>query len=176
MNVPNWITVGRILLVPVFLVFAYRDSDASAIAAFGVFVVASASDRLDGYLARRHDLVSRAGAFLDPLADKLLVGAALVVLVDTRSFPLWAALIIGVREVAVLVLRTTIVSSGGVLPASPAAKIKTVVQLGMVSWWLLPWDDVFWAHWLWLGAALVTTLWSGVEYFGRAERVKEVAP
>jgi CDP-diacylglycerol--glycerol-3-phosphate 3-phosphatidyltransferase len=175
-NLPNWITVGRIILIPFFLVISYGDSDTLAVAAFVVFVVASASDRLDGYVARRQNLVSRTGAWLDPLADKLLVGAALVVLVDTRSFPLWAALIIGVREVAVLLLRTKIVSSGGALPASPAAKTKTVVQLGMVSWWLLPWNDVGWAHWVWLGAALVTTLWSGAEYFRRAEHATEVAP
>lgn len=176
MNLPNWITVGRIALVPVFVMLAYGRSDAAAVGAFAVFVIASASDKLDGYLARRNDLISRTGVFLDPLADKLLVGAALVVLVDTRTFPVWAALIIGVREIAVLVLRTTIVSSGGVLPASPAAKTKTVVQLGMVSWWLLPWEDVFWAHWVLLAAALVTTVWSGAEYFGRSERVKEVVP
>ena len=91
MNLPNWITVGRIVLVPVFLVLAYGDSTAAAVAAFAVFVIASLSDFVDGYLRAGTATVSRLGEFLDPLADKLLVGAALFVLVDTRDFPLWAA-------------------------------------------------------------------------------------
>lgn len=168
MNLPNWITVGRIALVPVFLTLAYARTEACAIAAFGVFVVASLSDFVDGYLARQNEDITRLGQFLDPLADKLLVGAALWTLVDLRAFPLWAALVIAARELAVQILRTRIVSRGGNLPASPAAKSKTFVQIGLVSWWLLPWDEISTVHWLWLGAALATTLWSGVEYFIRA--------
>ncbi|MEA2499289.1 MAG: CDP-diacylglycerol---glycerol-3-phosphate 3-phosphatidyltransferase, partial [Actinomycetota bacterium] len=141
MNLPNAITISRIALVPVFLVLAYRDSTEAAVAAFAVFLIASLSDSLDGYLARKNNTISRLGQFLDPLADKLLVGAALVVLVDTRDFPLWAALVIGFREVAVQILRTSIVSGGGTLPASKVAKAKTVVQISMVCWWLLPWED-----------------------------------
>jgi CDP-diacylglycerol--glycerol-3-phosphate 3-phosphatidyltransferase len=174
MNLPNWITVGRIVLVPVFLALAYGDSNAAAVASFVVFAVASLSDSLDGYLARRNDLTSRMGAFLDPLADKLLVGAALVVLVDTRTFPLWAALVIAVREIAVQILRTTIVSGGGSLPASAAAKLKTVLQLAMVSWWLLPFDEVSTTHWFFLYSGLAATLWSGAEYFMRARKPTEV--
>lgn len=174
-NLPNTITGARIALVPVFLFFAYGDTTAAAVVAFVVFGIASASDSLDGYLARRHETDSRLGQFLDPLADKLLVGAALVALVDTRAFPLWAALVIGAREIAVQILRTTIVRGGGSLPASPAAKLKTAVQIGMVAWWLLPWGDRSWIHWGWLIAAVITTLWSGAEYVVRAERVKEAA-
>ena len=174
MNLPNWITVGRIALIPVFLVLAYRDSTAAAVGAFGVFLVASASDSLDGHLARRWEISSRAGAFLDPLADKLLVGAALVVLVDTRAFPLWAALVIALREIAVQILRTSIVRGGGTLPASAAAKLKTVLQIVMVCWWLLPWSDPNLVHWGLVGAVLVSTLWSGAHYM-RAKRVTEVA-
>ncbi len=169
MNLPNAITVGRICLVPFFVVLAYSDSDTAAIAAFAVFFIASASDSLDGYLARRNQTISRAGEFLDPLADKLLIGAALVVLVDTRTFPLWAAVVIGVREVAVQILRTRVVSSGGTLPASTLGKAKTTVQILMVCWWLLPWSDRNIGHWLLLGLALVTTLWSGGQYFLRRE-------
>ena len=170
MNLPNAITIARIALVPVFLVLAYKDSKAAAIGAFCVFLIASLSDSLDGYLARKNDTISRMGQFLDPLADKLLVGAALVVLVDTRSFPLWAALALAFREVAVQILRTSIVSGGGDLPASPVAKAKTVVQISMVCWWLLPWNDTNIGHWLFLIAALATTFWSGAEYFIRSEK------
>ena len=170
MNLPNAITVGRIVLIPVFFALAYGRSTAAAVI---VFLVASASDSLDGYLARRHGTVSRAGQFLDPLADKLLVGAALVVLVDTRPFPLWAAIVIAVREVAVQVLRIRVVSTGADLPASPAAKYKTFTQLVMVSWWLL-FKETNAGSWIWLAAALSTTAWSRVEYFVRARHVGEV--
>jgi CDP-diacylglycerol---glycerol-3-phosphate 3-phosphatidyltransferase len=173
MNLPNGITVARILLVPVFVVLAYTNSDTAAVASFFVFGIAGASDILDGYLARRHGTISRAGKFLDPLADKLLVGAALVVLVDTRAFPLWAALVIAVREIAVQWLRTSVVRGGGDLPASPAAKLKTLSQLSMVGWWLLPWNDQNLGHWVILAVAVGATLWSGLEYFAAAGRAEE---
>jgi CDP-diacylglycerol--glycerol-3-phosphate 3-phosphatidyltransferase len=171
MNLPNSITLGRILLVPVFLVLAYQHTTSGAVGAFVVFVIASVSDRVDGHLARRMQTVSRMGEFLDPLADKLLIGAALVVLVATRPFPLWAAVVIAVREVAVQALRIKIVNSGGTLPASPAAKYKTALQVTMVGWWLLPWQVNFF-HWVLLAAVLATTLWSGGEYFFEARREK----
>jgi CDP-diacylglycerol--glycerol-3-phosphate 3-phosphatidyltransferase len=175
-NLPNLITVVRILSVPVFLWFAFRSSDAGAVIAFLFFLAASISDQIDGYLARKHDLVTKAGEFLDPLADKLLVGAALVVLVAERGFPLWAALLIAVREIAVQILRTQIVRGGGRLPASPAAKLKTVTQVVTMSWWLLPWEEPNLSHWLLLAASLVTTFWSGIGYFVRAQHVEEVSP
>lgn len=172
-NLPNAITIGRLFLVPVFLYFAYADPPAIG-AALVIFVVASLSDSLDGYLARRNGLETKLGAFLDPLADKILVLAALVVLVDERSFPLVAAIVIFLREVAVQILRNRIVAAGGTLPASTTAKAKTVLQIIMVSWWLA-FAGLTAAHWVWLGAALATTLWSGAEYFIRFARVKEIA-
>ena len=175
MNLPNSITVARIALVPVFLTLAYRDSRQAALAALAVFVVASASDQIDGYLARRWNQITRFGQFLDPLADKLLVGAALVTLVSQRSFPLWAAVVIGVREMAVQVLRIKVVSRGLDLPASPAAKAKTFLQLIMVSWWLVPWSNTNVGHQVVLAVALIATVWSGVEYFVAAGRAREVA-
>lgn len=176
MNLPNAITIARILLVPAFVYFSYGDAGSSAVVSFVIFLVASLSDSLDGYLARRNGVVSRLGEFLDPLADKLLIGAALVVLVDTRSFPLWAAVLIAVREVAVQIYRTRVVSGGGTLPASKMGKTKTVVQIVMVCWWLLPWADTNVLHWTWLAAALLTTYWSGIEYAVRHEaRIEGVA-
>ena len=157
--------------MPPFVYAALRPGEAAALVAFLLFVAASVSDQIDGYIARKRDLVTRFGQFLDPLADKLLVGAALVVLVLDRSFPLWAAIVIAVRELAVQILRTEIVRGGGNLPASPAAKLKTVSQIVLVSWWLLPWGAPNPAHWVLLAVTLATTLWSGVEYFVRAQRV-----
>ena len=174
MNLPNWLTAGRIALIPVFLVLAYGHSTVAAVAAFAVFVLASATDSLDGRIARQRGQTTRAGSFLDPLADKLLLAAALVVLVDHRGFPLWAALVIAAREIAVQVLRTQIVSAGGDLPASPAGKMKTVLQGIMVGWWLLPWQRNL-GHWALLAVVLVATLWSGGEYFVRAQMVRRVA-
>ena len=165
MNLPNTITLARIVLIPVFVVLAYGESSTAAIGAFFVFGVASASDMVDGYLARRSGTVSRLGKFLDPLADKLLVGAALMVLVDAHDFPLWAAVVIAVREVAVQIFRIRVVRTGTDLPASPAAKAKTFSQLAMVGWWLLPWPDINSGHWALLGLAVATTIWSGAEYF-----------
>jgi len=169
-NLPNAITIGRIVLVPLFVFLAYGETDATALAAFAVFLVASLSDFVDGYLARRAGVITRTGEFLDPLADKLLVGAALYALVATRSFPLWAALVIAAREVIIQVLRIRIVSTGGTLPASHLAKMKTVLQICMVSWWLLPWEEISFAHWWWMTAAVVATLASGIEYFTKRMR------
>lgn len=170
MNLPNTITIGRIALVPVFLWLSYEDTKGAAVAAFAVFLVASISDLIDGYLARRSGTISRMGEFLDPFADKLLIGAALFVLFDTRLFPLWVALLIALREVAVQILRTQIVHGGGTLPASPLGKVKTVMQIAMVGWWLLPWAERNPGHWVLLAAGLGVTLWSGVQYFVAAQR------
>ncbi len=163
MNVANWITVGRIALVPVLLWLAYQRTDTTAIAALVVFVIASLSDRLDGQLARKRGIISRLGEFLDPTADKLLVGAALFVLVDLHEFPLWAALVIAVREVAITFLRTRVVASGGTLPASPLAKMKTVLQVVMVCWWLYPAQPGL-AHWILMAVGVGVTVLSGLEY------------
>lgn len=167
MNLPNAITVGRIALVPVFWVLAFKDSAGATAAALIVFIVASLSDFVDGYIARRDGKISRVGQFLDPTADKLLVGAALVVLVAERSFPLWAALLLAMREIVVQVIRTDIVRDGGTLPSSATGKIKTVSQLVMVSWWLLPWDERNIGHWILLGETLIFSLVSGLEYIVR---------
>lgn len=174
MSVPNWISAGRVVLVAPFLLLAYADTTAAAVGALTVFLVASVSDFVDGYLARRSHNVTRLGEFLDPLADKLLVGAALIVLVDGRAFPLWAALVIALREVAVQILRTRIVHAGGTLPASKVAKLKTSIQIVMVCWWLLPWEPNA-GHWALLAAALATTVWSGAEYLLQAERARALA-
>lgn len=172
MNWPNAITIARVLLVPVFVVLAYSDSDGAVMASLVVFGVASLSDFVDGYLARRWNVTSAFGEWADPLADKLLVGAALVVLVDLRAFPLWAASVIAVREVVVQWLRAVIVRRGGALPASPAAKLKTVLQIGMVGWWLVPWG-INTIAWVWIGAVLVATVWSGIDYVMGYRRTKE---
>lgn len=175
MNVPNAITVARIALVPIFLIFAYQDSETAAYIAFVLFLVASLSDLVDGYLARKAGSITKVGEFLDPLADKLLVGAALFVLVDQRSFPLWAAVVIAVREVVIQVWRIKVVNAGGRLPASRFAKLKTALQITMVSWWLLPWGSLTVVHHGLMIAAVVATVLSGVEYLQGHENEEAVA-
>ena len=162
------------LLVPVFIFLAYKGTEPPRVGAFVVFLTASLSDFLDGYLARRRGSITRAGKFLDPLADKILVGAALWILVDTTDFPWWAALVIAVREAAVQALRTGLVKRGIDMPASTSAKAKTLVQIVMISVWLLP-VEVSPVHWTLLVAAVALTLWSGLEYFMVALRPREVA-
>ena len=173
MNLPNAITGMRIVLVGVFLGLAYAGGTGATTAALILFLVASGSDFIDGYMARRSGTESRLGQWLDPLADKLLIGAALVVLVDLRPFPLWAALVIAIREALVTVLRARITSAGGSLPASFIGKTKTVVQMAMVTWWMIPWDSVNAGHWILLALALFVTIYSGLEYVRRGVRARE---
>ncbi len=174
MGLPNQITLARIALIPVFVWLAY-GTDTQRVASFVVFAIASASDSLDGYIARARGSQSRLGEVLDPLADKLLVGTALYVLVATRDFPLWAALLIGVREVAVQVLRTHITRTGGAMPASSPAKLKTLLQVAMVSYWLLPLGDPGIVHWVLMSVALAATLLTGAMYFTAAARQRTAA-
>lgn len=175
MNLPNVITVARVFMVPAFVVLAYAGGEGAKVASLTVFGMASLSDFVDGYLARKWAITSAFGEFADPLADKLLVGAALVVLVDLRDFPLWAAATIAVREVAVQILRILIVRGGGALPASAAAKLKTLLQIFMVGWWLLPWEKMNVMHWVWVAAVLAATLWSWADYTIGYARTREVA-
>jgi len=146
MSAANLVTISRIALVPPFAwaVIAAGQShpndsmSRASWAAVAIFALASVSDLFDGYLARRFNSVTPLGEVLDPLADKILVGAALALLVWFRSFPLWAALVIAVREVAVSVLRSAALRRGRRMPASMQGKIKTALQIPMVIVWLFP--------------------------------------
>lgn len=176
-NWPNFLTVVRILLVPVFLYVMYAGerggedpvSRVTPFMAFVVFAAAAATDSLDGWLARRHERVTRLGQYLDPLADKFLIGAALVTLVDLRGFPAWAALLIVIREVGVSLLRSVAVRRGRSLPSSALGKAKTAVQIPMVMAWLLARNGTTAiAQDLILYLAVSLTLVSGLAYLFRA--------
>ncbi len=174
LTVPNVITVVRVGLVPLFVFLSYGQSAIARALALAVFLLASLSDFLDGHLARRNDDTSRAGEWLDPLADKLLVGSALVVLVALRGWPLWGALVIAARELGVQVLRTRIVQGGGTLPASLAGKAKTVLQITTLAWWLFPWPSLNTGHWVLFTLTLAVTVVSGGEYFIAAFKGRSV--
>lgn len=130
MNLPNKLTMLRIILVPVFLIFiAFKSIPYGSIIATLVFIIASLTDQLDGYIARKRNQITTFGKFMDPLADKLLVTAALVSLVELGLIPSWAAVIIIAREFAVSGLRTIAAAEGKIIAASWWGKIKTVTQI-----------------------------------------------
>ncbi|AIY83158.1 MAG: CDP-diacylglycerol--glycerol-3-phosphate 3-phosphatidyltransferase [Clostridium baratii] len=130
MNLANKLTLLRMLLVPIFLIFiAINEIPYGTFIATFIFVIASVTDKLDGYIARSRNQITNFGKFMDPLADKLLVTAALISLVEFRVVPSWAAVIIIAREFAVSGLRTIAASEGKVIAASWWGKIKTVIQI-----------------------------------------------
>lgn len=136
LSLPNIITYCRILAIPGVLVFMYFDSRENAVTASVIFWVASASDALDGYLARKYKLVSIVGAFLDPLADKLLVMATLVMLVHLSRVPAWIVVVLLAREMTINGLRAMAASDGLVISSRQLGKIKTMFQMAAI-WALL---------------------------------------
>jgi CDP-diacylglycerol---glycerol-3-phosphate 3-phosphatidyltransferase len=154
-----------VLLAPVLVVLLIERSSAAQYAGAGIFVLGAATDGLDGYLARRWQSRTRMGAWLDPLADKVLVLAAVVTLSALGRFPWWATAIIAVREVAISVVRILLGRRGRSLPASPGAKAKTAAQILAVALYILPLgagaDPLRWAL---LAVALVLTVLTGARY------------
>lgn len=136
-TIPNWITLARLLLVPVMLgIFSGDISDRSRQIGTGIFLIAALTDWLDGYLARRLNQVSEFGKFLDPLVDKLLVIAALLVLIQLRQVPVWAVFIIIAREISITAWRgapTKPDTGGAIAGANIWGKAKTVSQVGAIA-------------------------------------------
>lgn len=150
----NLITVGRLVLSPVMFLVIPADDQGSWLA-FGLWFVLCVSDGIDGYLARRHGTTS-SGAFLDPLADKVLVLGAMFTLVTRDVFWILPVAIIAVREFVISVYRTFVASKGVSIPASQLAKYKTVLQQLAVGFALWPWFAID-GRWFWL-----TLLWTAV--------------
>ncbi len=133
MNLANKLTMLRIFLVPLFLIFiAVNDIPYGTFIATFIFIIASLTDQLDGYIARSRNQVTNFGKFMDPLADKLLVTAALISLVELQVVPAWATVVIIAREFAVSGLRTIAASEGKVIAASMWGKVKTVTQIAAI--------------------------------------------
>jgi CDP-diacylglycerol--glycerol-3-phosphate 3-phosphatidyltransferase len=128
-NLPNMLTMFRIAIIPLVLVFIYYDSRVNAFIAACLFATASATDFLDGWLARRKGLITVLGKFLDPLADKLIVTSTLVMLIPLGRIPAWVVVLLLARELAITSLRSIAVNEGLVIAASQGGKWKTAFQL-----------------------------------------------
>jgi CDP-diacylglycerol---glycerol-3-phosphate 3-phosphatidyltransferase len=172
MTLANMITVGRILLVPIFLVILMTEMDNKEIIAFIIFLVASITDAVDGYFARKYDQVTELGKFLDPLADKLLVAAALLALVYKGHVATWVASVIILRELFVTAFRFYFLVKDNAFSASWLAKKKTLFQIIAISVLILapklPKSDQFFklgTYILYFAALL--TIYSGIEYIFR---------
>jgi len=171
LNLPNWITVFRILLIPVFMTLLLGAVDNGAALAAVVFALAAASDSLDGYFARRRRQTTVLGAFLDPLADKLLVTAALLALIELDKLSAWIAMVIIAREFAVSGLRMVAAAENVIIPASQWGKIKTASQMLAIMALILEVPGEFLGRssgWWLLMLAVVLTVLSGVDYFLKA--------
>ena len=167
MNLPNQITLIRVILVPVFVVIMLIDGiPYNDIIACMIFCVACASDFVDGYLARKWNLVTNFGKFADPLADKLLVSAALICLVELDRLPSWVVIIIISREFIISGLRLIAVDNGVVIAANYWGKVKTVVQMFMCIFLIVNFDNKFFniAEQILILASVALTVISLVEY------------
>jgi len=178
LNPPNIVTLFRIACIPLMVVLLLSPSREAGFWAAAVFALASASDWLDGYLARRMGIVTIFGKFLDPIADKLLVTAALVMILPFNRVPAWIVLLILAREIVITGLRSIASSEGIVIHASDLGKYKTIFQITAVIGLLLHYEYRWFfgvdhplltvsmhntgMFFLWI--ALVLTVWSGVDY------------
>jgi CDP-diacylglycerol---glycerol-3-phosphate 3-phosphatidyltransferase len=185
LNIANVLTGVRLVLVPVFLAALFVDHGRSVdwrLAAFGVFAVAAFTDRLDGELARRRGLVTAFGTVADPIADKALIGSALVGLSVLGMVPWWATVVMMGREIGVTLLRFAVLRHG-IIPASRGGKAKTLVQSLAIGFYLLPLPEligaataVAWVRGALLAAALALAVVTGLDYVLRALRLRASAP
>ena len=160
MTTASKITLARVALIPVFMVVLMLGYHWLALV---IFAVASLTDFVDGYIARHYNQVSDFGKFLDPLADKLLVTAAMLIFVQWNRMPAWAVMIVLAREFAVSGLRMVAATGGKVLAAGWSGKVKTfATMVGLCVMMVLPFA---WIDWAVTAVIVVTTLYSGVEYF-----------
>ena len=175
-NVPNTLSLVRVFLAPLVLLFLTIRITAPVkfldnfnlietpswgdVLAGAVFIIAAITDSLDGYIARKHRLVTTLGKFIDPLADKVLVIAAMIALVDLHRVPAWIVLVIITREFVVTGLRLVAAAEGVVIAASKGGKIKTVFQIIALSMLILQVPGGMFVMWI----AMILTVWSGMEY------------
>ncbi|OEU58915.1 MAG: CDP-diacylglycerol--glycerol-3-phosphate 3-phosphatidyltransferase, partial [Desulfuromonadales bacterium C00003094] len=185
LNLPNLLTLARIACIPLLMTLLLMEGRTSAFCAALVFSLAAITDWLDGYLARKWQVVTVLGKFLDPLADKLIVMAALIMLIPLGRVPAWAVFVLLAREIVITGLRSIAASEGIVISASNLGKYKTILQMVAIIGLLLHYDYYWffglryeWLHvsmqrfgLLFFWFALVLTLWSGIDYLFKFFRV-----
>jgi CDP-diacylglycerol--glycerol-3-phosphate 3-phosphatidyltransferase len=165
LNVPNVLTLLRILLVPVLVVALLSATPNGSALAAAVFALAALTDGLDGYIARSRKDITTFGKVMDPIADKLLIAAALITLVSLHRVAAWVAMVIIAREFAVSGLRIAAGQQGVVIPASPLGKLKTVVQVAAILAVIATGDQGAWWAQVLLYISVVVTVVSGADYF-----------
>ena len=165
MNLANKLTLARVVMIPVFLVFLYLDFTGHLYAALAVFILASVTDTADGYVARHYNMITDFGKFMDPLADKLLVFSAMAWFVEMAWMPAWAFFVVIAREFAVTGLRLIAVEQGRVIAAGKSGKVKTASTMVCICLMLaIPNPTLRLVCWI---VILATTIYSGIEYFVR---------
>ena len=166
MNTANKLTMIRVVLIPVFIVLLYLGYTIPALA---VFIVASVTDFVDGYVARKYHLITDFGKFMDPLADKLLVMSAMAWFVEVGWMPGWAFFIVLAREFAVTGLRLVAVEQGLVIAAGKSGKVKTAsTMVGIILMLAVPGDLL---NLICVAVIVITTVYSGIEYFIQNKQV-----
>ena len=163
MNTANKLTLLRVVMIPLYLALWYMDFSYHNYAALAVFILASLTDLLDGYIARSRNLVTDFGNFMDPLADKVLVMTAMVCFCAMGRFPAWALVVVIFREFAVSGLRLVAVEGGKVIAAGWSGKVKTAST--MICLCLMHINIPGWMNWACILVIVATTVYSGVEYF-----------
>jgi CDP-diacylglycerol--glycerol-3-phosphate 3-phosphatidyltransferase len=185
LNLPNLLTLARVAAIPIIVIFLLSDSRASGMWAAAIFGAAAVTDFVDGWLARKWGVVTVLGKFLDPLADKLIVMAALIMLIPLDRVPAWAVFVILAREMVVTGLRSIASSEGIVIDASDLGKYKTIYQMIAIPGLMLHYDYywLFGLEWgvfhvnmhnfgiFFFSIAFVLTLWSGIDYLQKFFRV-----
>jgi CDP-diacylglycerol--glycerol-3-phosphate 3-phosphatidyltransferase len=177
-NVANIITLVRMLLVPVFALLLLHDGGQATswrYAATAVFAVASATDRLDGEIARRRHLITDFGKIADPIADKALMGTALVGLSALHELPWWVTIVVLVRELGITLLRFVVIRFG-VIAASRGGKVKTLLQVIAIGGYLLPIGWLTTPSEVVMGIAVAMTVLTGADYVVRAIRLRRSGP
>ncbi|ACZ85157.1 CDP-diacylglycerol--glycerol-3-phosphate 3-phosphatidyltransferase [Streptosporangium roseum] len=172
-NIANVVTVIRLAMVPFFAFCLFLPGPGWRVTALVVFLVASLTDLLDGELARRYGLVTDFGKIADPIADKALIGAALISLSALDELAWWVTIVILGRELGVTLLRFAVIRHG-VIPASYGGKVKTVLQIAAIVSYMWPGvpEPIRWTV---MGAAVVVTVGTGLDYVIRAVKLRQVA-
>ena len=167
MTTASKITLSRVLMIPAYMVTMYLSRGEAGLwmyISLAIFVIASLTDFVDGYIARRYNQTTDLGKFLDPLADKLITIAAMVMFCEWGVFPAWALMLVLTREFAVTGLRLIAVQKGTVIAAGWSGKVKTAsTMVGLCAMMALPGIDVL--NWVVIVLIVATTLYSGIEYF-----------